>query len=141
MDPILSFLALQLSRLRACWFWPADCFEFWYWVMIGAFVIGVSIFLWVAWRLYDYKMKWAAAMRAEFNRQAVDHEAIEALRWRGDDGEEQNLCTGGWDLRDPDNVRWHCADCEARTKEECIHRLTIEKRPEPNTTGDRELGK
>ena len=60
------------------------CRPFWTWVMTAALVIGVLIVLTVGWQVISYRLKLAAAMRAEAARQHVDVAAIDARRWDGD---------------------------------------------------------
>ena len=60
------------------------CRPFWTWVMTAALVSGVLIVLIVGWKVISYRIKLAAAMRAEEARQYVDVGAIDARRWDGD---------------------------------------------------------
>ena len=60
------------------------CKPFWTWVMIGAFAFSGLIVLVIVWKIMSYRIKLAAALRAEEQRAHVDHEAIAAKRWDGD---------------------------------------------------------
>lgn len=76
-----------LTYLRYCVDHPMQepvCRPFWTWIMIGCIGIGVLAVVWFAWKLIDYKLKFAAALKAEAARQYVDVKAIEANRWEGD---------------------------------------------------------
>ena len=60
------------------------CRPFWAWVMTAAFVVGALAVLIIGWKIISYRMKLAAALRAEAARQYVDVAAIDARRWNGD---------------------------------------------------------
>ena len=60
------------------------CRPFWTWVMTGALVVGALVVIVVGWKIISYRLKLAAAMRAEAARQYVDVNAIDARRWDGD---------------------------------------------------------
>jgi hypothetical protein len=60
------------------------CRPFWTWTMIGLFAIGALGAIIVIWKIISYKLKLAAALRAQAKRERVDHDAIEGRRWNGD---------------------------------------------------------
>ena len=60
------------------------CEPFWTWAMIGLFAIGVLAAIVIVWKIISYKFKLAAALRAQEERERIDHDAIEAGRWDGD---------------------------------------------------------
>jgi len=60
------------------------CEPFWTWAMIGLFAIGVLAAIVIVWKIISYKFKLAAALRAQEERERVDHDAIEAGKWDGD---------------------------------------------------------
>lgn len=133
-----------VSWILSCWRSPIGslaCFQFWYWVMVISIVIGLALLLAIAWRIWDYRRKLAAALAAEERRQAVDHEAIAAMRWTGDDhysaapnvdvydfALKDRICLGGgggWDLASwngKGSPVWRCRDCGADKPSECAYR-------------------
>jgi len=60
------------------------CKPFWTWAMIGLFAVGALTAIVVVWKVMSYKLKLAAALRAQAERERVDHDAIDAGRWNGD---------------------------------------------------------
>ena len=81
-----------LGYLLACWNLPMQapaCRPLWYWVMVASLAIGTLLLLWVCWRVVDYRMKLAAAVKAEERRQAIaPPEVMERFKWAGDEGIE-----------------------------------------------------
>ena len=61
------------------------CRPFWTWVIIASFVIGGLLTIAIAWKIASHRRKLAAALRAEQQRARVDHDAIAARKWYGDD--------------------------------------------------------
>ncbi len=60
------------------------CKPFWTWAMVGLFAVGVLTAVVIVWKIVSYKFKLAAALRAQAERDRVDHDAIEAGKWDGD---------------------------------------------------------
>jgi len=47
------------------------CRPMWEWVMYIGFAIAAITFLWVLWKYVDYKLKYAAAIRAQIERERI----------------------------------------------------------------------
>jgi len=60
------------------------CKPFWTWVMIGVLAFAALMLIVVAWKIVSYKIKLAAALKAEEERGRIDHDAIAAKSWDGD---------------------------------------------------------
>lgn len=60
------------------------CKPFWTWIMIAVFTIGALLLVAVAWKIVSYKIKLAAALKAERQRAQIDSDAIAARSWDGD---------------------------------------------------------
>lgn len=60
------------------------CRPFWTWTMIAVFTIGTLLLVVVVWKIVSYKLKLAAALKAERQRAHVDSDAIAARSWDGD---------------------------------------------------------
>lgn len=60
------------------------CRSFWMWNLWAALAVAVLSAAIVVGSALRYRAKIAAAAAAEAARQAVDHDAIEELRWKGD---------------------------------------------------------
>jgi len=83
----LDYLLQWANYASACIEQPIQapaCRPFWTLAMFALFGIGALVVLVIAWRVVSYRRKLAAALRAEQERAAVDHEAIAARRWDGD---------------------------------------------------------
>jgi hypothetical protein len=67
------------------------CEPFWA-RFIGAFIAtGVIAVLYGAWKYIDYRRKYAAALRAEWERGQVDEAAIREASWDGDKAYQSHL--------------------------------------------------
>lgn len=72
------------------------CRPFWTWLMIGSFSLSAVIALAIIWKIVSYRLKLAAALRAQEERDRLPDEAtMSRVRWPGDkaysgelDGEE-----------------------------------------------------
>ena len=60
------------------------CKPFWTWVMIASLALGALTLIVVIWKIVSYRIKLAAALRAEQERARIDHDAIAARKWDGD---------------------------------------------------------
>ena len=60
------------------------CAPFWTWVTAGALAIAGILLGAVLWKVVNYKLKLAAASKAERERARVDRDAIAARSWDGD---------------------------------------------------------
>jgi hypothetical protein len=60
------------------------CRPLWTWAMIAVFTISALLLIVVVWKVVAYKVKLAAALKAEQQRAHVDSEAIAARSWDGD---------------------------------------------------------
>jgi hypothetical protein len=60
------------------------CKLFWTWTMIAVFTTGALVLIVVVWKIVSYKIKLAAALKAEEQRAYVDRDAIAAKSWDGD---------------------------------------------------------
>lgn len=60
------------------------CKPFWTWAMIGLLAFGALAAIVIVWKIISYKIKLAAALRAQAKRERIDHDAIEAGKWEGD---------------------------------------------------------
>ena len=60
------------------------CRPFWTWAMIAFLAIGALVGVWVAARIISYRIKLAAALRAEAERMRVADETIRASSWDED---------------------------------------------------------
>jgi len=68
------------AYLRACLELPMTapvCRPAWTLAAIGSAAIAGVLVLWLLWRLIDYKLKVRPALRAQAERDRIDHEAIE----------------------------------------------------------------
>ena len=76
-----------IAYLSYCWEQPIQapvCRPIWTWVMIAILAIGAITAITITWKIISYKIKLAAALRAEQERASVDTDAIQARRWDGD---------------------------------------------------------
>lgn len=72
------------------------CRPFWTWLIIGSFAFSALTVLIVIWKIVSFKLKLAAALRAQEERDRMpDDETMSRVRWAGDkaysgelDGEE-----------------------------------------------------
>ena len=60
------------------------CKTFWIWVTAGVLAIGALLLAAVVWKVVSYKLRLAAALKAERERARVDGAAIAARSWNGD---------------------------------------------------------
>ena len=60
------------------------CGAFWQRAIIGVVIIGVIVVCGAALKYFSYRRKYAAALRAEEERNAIDEEAIKAHSWTGE---------------------------------------------------------
>lgn len=60
------------------------CRPFWTWTMIAVFTVGALLLIAVLWKIVSYKIKLAAALKADRQRAHVDADAIAARSWDGD---------------------------------------------------------
>ena len=61
------------------------CRPFWSWVSIGSASLGAIGLLWLIWKFVDYKLKYAAAIRAEIERERIaEPDVMEDAIWKGD---------------------------------------------------------
>ncbi|MDH3288855.1 MAG: hypothetical protein OEP48_14190 [Betaproteobacteria bacterium] len=75
------------AYLSACFELPMTapiCRPAWTLAAIGSAAIAGVLTLWLLWRLIDYKLKLRAALRAQAERDRIDHEAIAHTQWIGD---------------------------------------------------------
>ncbi len=62
------------------------CKPMWKNVAIASIVFAVLLIGWVVWKYIDYRLKYAAAIRAELERERwAEPEVMERARWTGDD--------------------------------------------------------
>jgi hypothetical protein len=67
------------------------CEPFWT-KFIGTFIaIGVAAVVYGVWKYFDYRRKYAAALRAEWEREQVDEAAIKEATWDGDKAYQSSL--------------------------------------------------
>jgi hypothetical protein len=67
------------------------CEPFWA-KFIGAFIAsGVIAVLFGVWKYFDYRRKYAAALRAEWEREQCDEAAIKEATWDGDKAYQSHL--------------------------------------------------
>ena len=82
LDPIIAYVSFCLAEPMQA---PV-CRPFWTWVVAGVFAIALLLSLWVVWRVVSYKLKVAAAMKVQQERDRVaDEETLAKVRWVGDD--------------------------------------------------------
>ena len=72
VKPVQVWLASWWTYID--WCWNADmqapiCRPFWTWVSIGLLALGALLILWLVAKIISYRMKLAAALRAEAERQ------------------------------------------------------------------------
>ena len=60
------------------------CKPLWTWTMIAVFTIGALLLIVVVWKIVSYKIRLAAALKAERQRAHIDSDAIAARSWDGD---------------------------------------------------------
>jgi hypothetical protein len=80
IDHYLSYSSFCLEQP----FQAPACRLFWTWVMAACFAIGVLAALVVVWKIVSHKLKLAAALRAQAERERIDHDAITAAKLPGD---------------------------------------------------------
>lgn len=92
MDKAARSIAEQLTQLwryvAGCWDAPISsgaCGTFWYWVAVSSLLLGILLIVGIAINYARWRHKWDEAMRAQAQREAINHDAINELRWRGDD--------------------------------------------------------
>ena len=67
------------------------CEPFWA-KTIGIFIaIGAVVVLYGVWKYIDYRRKYAAALRAEWEREQVDEAGIREATWNGDKAYQSHL--------------------------------------------------
>ena len=69
------------------------CRPFWTWTMIAVLTIGALVLTVVIWKIVSYRIKLAAALKAEEQRAHVDRDAIAARSWDGDKAYSAELST------------------------------------------------
>lgn len=73
------------AYLASCWELPMNapvCIPFWEKVMVGCFAIGAAITLWLCWQFISYRLKLAAALKAQAERDRVaDPETMKRHTW------------------------------------------------------------
>jgi hypothetical protein len=60
------------------------CKPFWTWTMAVLFAVCALLLIVVIWKIVSYRIKLAAALKAEQGRAHVDSDAIAARSWDGD---------------------------------------------------------
>jgi len=81
LEPIFAYVSYCFSEPMQA---PV-CRPFWTWVMIGALSIGALMLLVLTWKFVSYKLKLAAAWRAQEQRDRIPDEAtFKKVSWEGD---------------------------------------------------------
>ena len=79
-EQYVSYISVCLEQP----FQAPACRPFWTWVMVACFAIGALTVLVIIWKIISHKLKHAAALRAQAERERIDHDAIAAEKWQGD---------------------------------------------------------
>lgn len=83
----LDVIQQWMTHVSYCTHHPIQtpaCKPFWTWLMIALISAGTLVIIVVAWKFVSYRIKLAAALRAEEERARIDHDAIAARSWDGD---------------------------------------------------------
>ena len=85
-DGVISpWITYYVFCIDAVYTAPA-CRSFWNWIVIVSWGLAGVIVLWFLWKFIDYKLKYAAAIRAQLERERIaEHDIIESVRWVGND--------------------------------------------------------
>jgi hypothetical protein len=76
------------------------CRPFWTWVLIGCAASGFLGLVWIVVKIVSYRIKLAAAIRAEEARNAADGpEIIRQQVWQGDNANRDNATAQELELR------------------------------------------
>ena len=93
------------------------CRPFWTWVMIAVLAFVAVICLVAIWKVVTYRIKLAAALKAEEARARIDYDAIATRSWDGDKAYSADL--GGDEI-------------ERRIREAMEQRRAANKLPKPD---------
>lgn len=88
MNEVSAYILARVGHYDYCFRHPIEvgvCADLWVWVMAGSFALGAYLIIRPFVGYYFYQRKVEVALRADAHRQAVNSEAIEALKWTGDD--------------------------------------------------------
>ena len=94
IDAGQQWFAQWFAYLAACLDLPMTapvCRPFWIWIVIATSGLAVSLALWLLWRIISYKLKWRAALRAQAERDKINYEEIERVKWVGDSAYQGDL--------------------------------------------------
>ena len=94
IDLTLQWFGQWFAYLTTCVELPMAapvCRPFWTWTAIGAAFIAGVFMLWLLWRFIDYKLKWRAALRAQAERDRIDYDEIQRVKWIGDTAYQADL--------------------------------------------------
>ena len=75
------------AYVLSCWSLPMTapvCQQFWYWVMIASFVIGMWILVAIVWKVMGDTMRMRRLRRMMAEREARTPQEIERAKWIGD---------------------------------------------------------
>ena len=118
LEPTQGFIAKWWAYIDWCLnaeMQAPVCRPFWTWAMVALLVLGVIAAVWIAAKVIWYKLKLAAALRAEEERAMVaDEEAMRAHAWDGDKAYQTDLSA---------------EDVERRIKEALVARANERKLP------------
>ncbi len=83
---MLQTLAEFSNWLGTCMGLPLTtpaCRPLWQWLMYVSAGVGAALLLWVIWRIIDYRLKYAAAIRAQIERERIaPPEIMEQVKFR-----------------------------------------------------------
>ena len=88
LDAVQAFIAKSWAYIDWCLnaeIQTPVCRPFWMWVMIASLGVGALAVVWITIEVISYRLKLAAALRAEAYRASVaDEDTMRAHRWEGD---------------------------------------------------------
>lgn len=94
IDAFQQWFAQWFAYIGSCLDLPMTapvCRPLWMWILIATSTFAGALLLWILWRVIDYKLKWRAALRAQAERDRIDYEEIERMKWVGDKAYSGNI--------------------------------------------------
>ena len=91
------------------------CESFWERIIFGFIALGVIAVLVGVLKFLSYRRKYAAALRAEAEREAIDEEGIRARIWNGDKAYQADLSSEEIELRMRQGIEQRRNDARSAT--------------------------
>ena len=89
------------------------CESFWERIILGFIALGAIAVLAGLFKFFSYRRKFAAALRAQAERDAIDDEAIRARIWNGDKAYQTDLSSDEIERRVRDGIEERRRDARA----------------------------